>query len=102
MKLMPDVAEVPGIGAGRRRSYRVRFHSPAMISALTGTVEVRTIVQVFDISMFGVGFASVEPLEVGQVFKFDMADRRAAGSRVEVKSCRARADGLFDVGGEFC
>jgi hypothetical protein len=102
MKLMPDTAEVPGIGAGRRRSYRVRFHAPAMISPLSGTMEARAIVQVFDLSMFGVGFSSVEPLEVGQVFKFDMPDRRAAGSRIEVKSCRARADGLFDVGGEFC
>jgi hypothetical protein len=60
------------------------------------------VVHVFDLSMHGVGFSCARPLEIGTVFRFSMSDRRRTASRVEVCRCRARPDGMFDVGAQFC
>jgi hypothetical protein len=42
------------------------------------------------------------PIEPGAVLHFEMLDGRQSGSRIEIKSCRPRADKMFDVGGQFC
>jgi len=90
---------------GRRRGYRQKLDTAAMLRPATsrGAAAVEPMmVHVFDLSMFGVGFSSRKALEIGAIFRFAMCDRRQAGSRVEVRSCRQRPDGMFDVGAQFC
>ena len=60
------------------------------------------VVHVFNLSISGVGFTSQWPVEIGSIFRFAMCDKRQAGSRVEIRHCRRRPDGLFDAGGQFC
>lgn len=89
---------------GRRRGYREKLDTAAMLRPANGKSEAAEpmMVHVFDLSMFGVGFSCRKALEIGLIFRFAMCDRRQAGSRVEIRSCRGRADGMFDIGGQFC
>jgi len=89
---------------GRRRGYREKLETAAMLrpTGRGGAGAEPMMVHVFDLSMFGVGFSCRRSLEVGDIFRFAMCDRRQAGSRVEIRSCRQRGDGMFDIGGQFC
>lgn len=72
-----------------------------MIRPATGDGQP-AVVYVFDLSMFGVGFSARRAFAIGTIHRFSMCDRHQSGSRVEVCSCRARPDGMFDVGAQFC
>jgi hypothetical protein len=89
---------------GRRRGYREKVETAAMLRPATtrGASAEPMMVHVFDLSMFGVGFSCRRALEVGEIYRFAMCDRRQAGSRIEVRSCRKRPDGMFDIGAQFC
>jgi hypothetical protein len=90
---------------GRRRGYREKLDTAAILRPASGKSDAAAepmMVHVFDLSMFGVGFSCRKALAIGQIFRFAMCDRRQAGSRIEIRSCRARPDGMFDIGGQFC
>jgi hypothetical protein len=85
----------------RRRGYRQKANASAILRPLDGTGEPLEA-HVFELSMHGAGLSVRQALEVGSIFEFEMSDGRQSGGRIEVRSCRARADNMFDVGGQFC
>lgn len=89
----------------RRRAYRQRMEASALLRAVNPQAtddEQPVPVHVFEYSMTGVAFSSSMPLKVGTIFRFDMCDKRHASRRVEIRSCRPRRDGMFDLGAMFC
>ena len=91
----------------RRRGYRQSVRATGMLRPVTrrrgnGDEPHAIPVHVFELSISGVGFSSRVPLEVGTVWRFDLCERRLSARRAEVRSCRQRPDGMFDVGAQFC
>ena len=84
--------------AERRRGYRQAVRVTAMLRPLEGSAEQALAVHVFEYSISGVAFSMGAAPPIGSVWRFDMCDRRQAGRRIEVRSCRPRRDGMFDVG----
>jgi hypothetical protein len=87
--------------ADRRRGYRQSVRSSATLTP--ANVQFPSyVVHVFDLSVTGVGFSSDHPFTIDSRYDFVMRDgRQAAGKRIEIRSCRPRPDGMFDVGGQF-
>jgi hypothetical protein len=85
----------------RRRGYRQKASAMAILRTLNGGGKGLEA-HVFELSMQGAGLSVGRALEIGSIFEFEMCDGRQAGGRIEVRSCRARADNMFDVGGQFC
>ena len=87
----------------RRRGYRQAIRATGMLRPIArGNDGAHGIpVHVFELSMSGVGFSASVPLEVGSVYRFDLCDKRQTPRRAEVRSCRRRADGMYDVGAQF-
>ena len=89
----------------RRRGYRQAVRATGMLRPISrgNGDELHGIpIHVFEISMSGVGFSTSMPLDIGTVYRFDLCDKRQTPRRAEVRSCRRRADGMFDVGAQFC
>ena len=85
----------------RRRGYRQKASALAILRPMNGAGEALDA-HVFELSMHGVGLSVRRAVEIGSIFNFEMCDGRQSGSRIEVRSCRSRADNMFDVGGQFC
>jgi hypothetical protein len=85
----------------RRRGYRKQASSLASLRPVQGDGTALDA-HVFDLSSYGAGMSVTHPIEPGAVLHFEMLDGRQSGSRIEIKSCRPRADKMFDVGGQFC
>ncbi len=59
-------------------------------------------VLVYDISRFGVGFDSTEPLEVGEQVRLRIGRGPIKRSRlIRVVVCRQSEDGTWNIGAEF-
>lgn len=95
----------------RRRGYRQTIRATGMLRPVTrvggdgdgdGDGQHGIPVHVFEISMSGVGFSCSTALEIGTVYRFDLCERRLSARRAEIRSCRRRPDGMFDVGAQFC
>ena len=90
----------------RRRGYRQPIRATGMLRPIsrTGGDDDRhgIPIHIFELSMSGVGFSASVPLEIGAVYRFDLCDRRQTPRRAEVRSCRRRPDGMYDVGAQFC
>jgi len=96
-----------GMPAGfveRRHGYRQSLRATAMLRPVSTAAErSRSVaVHVFNLSISGVGFSTTAPLEIGTVWRFDLCDKRQTPRRAEIRSCRPRRDGMFDVGAQFC
>jgi hypothetical protein len=89
----------------RRRGYRQAVRATGMlrpVSRAGGDDGHGIPIHVFELSMSGIGFSTSVALAVGTVYRFDMCDKRQTPRRAEVRSCRRRADGMYDVGAQFC
>jgi hypothetical protein len=92
----------------RRRGYRQALRATGMLRPITrgngagGNDPHGIPIHVFELSMSGVGFSTSMPLDVGTVYRFDLCDKRQTPRRAEIRSCRQRADGMYDVGAQFC
>jgi hypothetical protein len=85
----------------RRRGYRRQASAMAILRPLdpaSGPLDAH----VFELSMHGAGMSVGQAIEIGTVLGFEMCDGRQSGARIEIRSCRLRADNMFDVGGQFC
>jgi hypothetical protein len=85
----------------RRRGYRRQASAMAMLRSPDLPGELLEA-HIFELSMHGVGMSVRRAIDIGTILGFEMCDRRQAGTRVEVRSCRLRPDNMFDVGGQFC
>jgi hypothetical protein len=87
----------------RRRGYRQAVRATGMLRPIARDGDAHGIpIHVFELSMSGVGFSTSKPLEIGTVYRFDLCDKRQTPRRAEIRSCRRRPDGMFDVGAQFC
>jgi len=90
----------------RRRGYRQTLRATGMLRPIArpdGDADRHGIpIHVFELSMSGVGFSSSTALVVGTVYRFDLCDKRQTPRRAEIRSCRGRPDGMYDVGAQFC
>jgi hypothetical protein len=87
----------------RRRSRRDAFVAAAWLSNEAGNRNsTQQQVQVFDLSLQGVGFTSEFPLETGAVHWIVVGNGALrVSSRVRITNCRPAANMKFDCGGEF-
>jgi hypothetical protein len=87
----------------RRRSRRETFVATAWLSNEAGNRRsAQQQVQVFDLSLQGVGFTSEFPLETGAIHWIVVGNGALrVSSRVRISNCRKTASGKFDCGGEF-
>ncbi len=85
----------------RRRGYRQKASAMAVLRPIDRPGDPLDA-HVFELSMYGVGLSVREALEDGATFDFEMSDGRQSGNRIQVRSCRVRADNMFDVGAQFC
>ena len=102
-------ATTPGAGPSfveRRRGYRQAVRATGMLRPTRpgkrDDDRHGIPVHVFELSISGVGFSTSVALAVGTVYRFDLCDKRQTPRRAEVRSCRRRADGMYDVGSQFC
>lgn len=93
----------------RRRGYRQSLCASALLRTIATPVdsdsasEVSALsVHLFEYSISGVAFSSAKALPIGTVWRFDMLDKRQINRRIEIRSCRPRHDGMFDIGAMFC
>jgi hypothetical protein len=86
----------------RRKGYRQPIQASAMLRAVAVAPDQAIVVHVFEHSISGVAFSTARAMEIGSVWRFDMCAKRQLPRRVEIRSCRARHDGMFDVGAMFC
>ena len=91
----------------RRRGYRQSVRATGMLRPVArnsgeGDDQHAIPVHVFELSISGAGFSCSRALEVGTVYRFDLCERRLIARRAEIRSCRQRPDGMFDVGAQFC
>ena len=88
----------------RRQGYRQSVRATGMLRPVSraGEDQHAIPIHVFELSMSGVGFSASVSLEVGTVYRFDLCERRLTARRAEIRSCRQRPDGMFDVGAQFC
>ena len=87
----------------RRRSIRHEHIVPAWLSPEAGNPQSKQQqVDVFNLSLGGVGFTSDKPLDEGADFWIIVGNGPLhVSSRMRVVSARQRDDGRWDVGGEF-
>jgi hypothetical protein len=85
----------------RRRGYRQKASAEASLRLLDRSGEPISA-HVFELSMHGVGLSVRHEIAVGTILGFEMCDGRQSGTCIEVRSCRARSDNMFDIGGQFC
>jgi hypothetical protein len=87
----------------RRQGYRQAVRATGMLRPIARDGDAHGIpIHVFELSMSGVGFSASMPLEIGTVYRFDLCEKRQTPRRAEIRSCRQRPDGMFDVGARFC
>ena len=84
----------------RGRGYRREASAMAILRPLDRPGETLDA-HVFDLSIHGVGMSVRQAIEIGTVLDFEMCDGRQSGTRIEIRSCRPRADKMFDIGGQF-
>jgi hypothetical protein len=87
----------------RRRSARKASNLPAWLSDQSGGRRPQQQrVTVTDMSMHGVGFVASEKVEIGATHWIVVAaDQLHLSTRLKIIFSRQRADGTWDVGGEF-
>jgi hypothetical protein len=94
-------AETTGV-IERRRSAREMYPAPAWLSAEPGDRHGNQQVEVFDLSLHGIGFTAERPIPTASVRWIVIGSGGLqASARIRISSCRPRDDGGFDCGGEF-
>jgi hypothetical protein len=109
-RLAPDAAGAnaaavsPGpAGQERRRSTRESQLTVATLQPANGDASIELPVLVCNLSLGGVGFRASQRFQAGQTYRITLgAGPLFLNARLTIVSCRARADGTFDVGAAFC
>jgi hypothetical protein len=92
-----------GHGVERRRSTREPVITVGMIRPLTHDDAAPEQVLVTNVSLHGVGVRATSELPIGGRYHIEIGvGPLHLTSRLRVVRCRVRADGTYDVGGEFC
>jgi hypothetical protein len=105
---MPEATQSPSAttttGIERRRSHREPvLTAGTIVSTTAGIPSNPRQVMVTDVSLHGVGFRITEHLMRDTVFKIEIGvGPLYLRSKFRVVRIRQRADGTYDVGGEFC
>jgi hypothetical protein len=87
----------------RRRSSREPVVTVGMIRRLSHDDEPSEQVLVTNVSLHGVGFRSTHLLPMGSRWAIEIGvGPLHLTSRLRVARSRARNDGTYDIGGEFC
>jgi hypothetical protein len=95
----PDVTCGPRTGHNRRRSERFPYIVEAWLSRDGETFEVETA----NLSKHGVGLTVDAELAAGTFYMFEIAiGPKKVETEIRVVACRAREDGRFEIGAEFC
>jgi hypothetical protein len=108
MKDMADPARQPkpssdSLQIDRRRSTREPVVTVGMIRSLSHDDSSPEQVLVTNVSLHGVGVRSTRQLSVGTRWAIEIGvGPLHISSRMRIVRCRIRADGTFDIGGEFC
>lgn len=86
----------------RRRSVRQLSSAPAWLSNASGVASSQQQVTVTNLSLHGIGFIAPNAVEEDEARWIVIAtDRLHLSTRLRVVSVRPRAEGGYEVGGEF-
>lgn len=89
-------------GVERRRSHREPQMTVATLQPVNGDASVDRQVHVCNLSLGGVGFRSAQRFLPGETYRITVGTGPLfLNARLRIVSCRARADGTFDVGAAF-
>src|SRR5687767_13549961 len=90
-------------GPDRRKHPRHPHVVVATLQPASGNADVDESVRVFDLSLGGVGLVSDHRYRDGSVWRITLGNGPLLlNAKIRVVFCRARDDGWFDVGCEFC
>lgn len=90
-------------GPDRRRSIRNPHFVPATLQPATGNADVDEPALVCNLSLGGVGLVCDHRYRAGTIFRITLGNGPLfLNAKIKVVNCRARPDGRFDVGCEFC
>jgi hypothetical protein len=95
-------AEIYG-GPDRRQSVRNPHHVPATLQPADGNAEIDEPALVCNLSLGGVGLVCDHRYRPNTVFRITLGNGPLfLNAKIKVVSCRARPDGRYDVGCQFC
>lgn len=89
--------------AERRRSERQEHLTAATLHPAAGDALVAHHTMVCNLSLGGVGFRSPQRFAPGEVWRITLGNGPLfLNARIRIITCRARPDGTYDLGAEFC
>ena len=95
---------VHNVFAGNKKDIRGLRFPEATLAADKDARHDDEVIDIADVALMGVTFRSPVPLSPGRVHYLSAkshADASSLTSALRIVSCRLRADGAFDVSGEF-
>lgn len=96
---------VHNVFAGNRKDIRgLRFPEATLAADKDTPRHDDDVIDIADVALMGVTFRSPAPLSPGRVHYLSAkssADSSSLTSALRIVSCKLRADGMFDVSGEF-
>jgi hypothetical protein len=84
----------------RRRGYRQPVQSIGRIRAVGSQEWIEAFA--FDMSMNGIGLSCERPFQAETTLELDMPDYGHMDPFIQVRFCRRRGDGMYDLGCRFC
>ena len=96
---------VHNVFAGNKKDIRgLRFPEATLAESKDATRHNEEVIDIGDVALMGVSFRSPVPLSPGRVHYLaakSSAESSSLTSALRIVACRLRADGDFDVNGEF-
>lgn len=83
----------------RRKGYRQPVQCVGRIRAVGSQEWIEVFA--FDISMHGIGLSCERPFLADVTMELDLPDYRHLGPFIQVRYCRRRTDGMYDLGCRF-
>jgi hypothetical protein len=94
--------ETTATGAERRRSTREQVFTQGLLRSLAQPRATSEQVMVTDVSLHGIGFRSAQRIAIDATFDVEIGvGPLYLSARLRVVRARLRADGTYDMGGEF-
>jgi hypothetical protein len=93
---------IAAYGAERRRSTREQVFTHGLLRSLAEARATSEQVMVTDVSLHGIGFRSAQRIAIDETFSVEIGvGPLYLSARLRVVRARLRADGTYDMGGEF-
>ena len=95
-------AAITADGAERRRSTREHVFTHGLLRSLAEARASSEQVMVTDVSLHGIGFRSAQRIAIDETFSVEIGvGPLYLSARLRIVRARLRADGTYDLGGEF-